>query len=104
MSWRANTTVTSSWTGVPGKKEGEEMKIKEIFGLGYDRGKEGGGGHWGGGGGHWGGGGGDWGGGGGHWGGWGHRNNWGSCGGWGRWGCKGSPCTKGGVFHRREMK
>jgi hypothetical protein len=86
ISWRVNNTVASSWTGVPGKKEGEEMKIKEIFGLGYDRDRKdrdhdwGGRSHWGGSD-H-------------NWGGWGHRNNnwgnwgnWGSWGGWGRWGC-----------------
>jgi len=59
------------------------MRIKEIFGLGYDRDRKDRGNDWGGHS-HWGG----WD----HnWGGWGHRNNrwgnWGSWGGWGRWGC-----------------
>ena len=60
------------------------MRIKEIFGLGYEH-KEGGG-HWGGGGDHWGGGGDHWGGGGDHWGGGRryYRSNW-----WGGWNDRG---------------
>ncbi|HJT04472.1 MAG TPA: hypothetical protein VJ757_12720 [Pseudonocardiaceae bacterium] len=53
------------------------MRIKEIFGLGYEH-KEGGG-HWGGGGDHWGGGGDHWGGGRRY-----YRSNW-----WGGWNDRG---------------
>jgi hypothetical protein len=56
------------------ERKGNVMRIKELFGLGYDRREktyESGWGH----------GGGGWGHGGGHWGGWGHGASWGG------WGC-----------------
>ena len=56
------------------------MKIKEVFGLGYERPDKAYKSGWGGHGGGWGG----------HWGGWG-RSNWGNWGSWGGWG-RGNGC------------